>query len=99
MQMLSVKILIAVYLSHISVFSYKNSRLCRESLMLLEYHQKIGNFVSISKNLRDIKKLWSTPICRPDGFVIAREHIPLTAVRIYPAHPSRYGNPLTKSGS
>jgi hypothetical protein len=41
-QMLSVKILIAVYLSHLPVFPYKNLRLYREYMMLLEYHQKFG---------------------------------------------------------
>jgi hypothetical protein len=54
-QMLSVKFLIAVYLLHLTILSYKNLRLCRESMMLLEYHKKCRNFVSISKNLRDIK--------------------------------------------
>ena len=39
--MLSVKILIAVYFLHLPFFSYKNLSLCRESLMLLEYHKKI----------------------------------------------------------
>ena len=43
-KMLSVNILIAVYSSHLLVFSYKILRLCRESLILLESHQKIGSF-------------------------------------------------------
>jgi hypothetical protein len=54
-KMLAVNFLIAVYFSHLAFFSYKNLILCRESLMLLEYHKKIWNFVSISKNLTDIK--------------------------------------------
>jgi hypothetical protein len=41
-QQLSVKFLIIIYLSHLPVISCKNLRLCRESLMLLEYHKKIG---------------------------------------------------------
>jgi hypothetical protein len=41
MQMLSVKILIAVYFSHLTFFSYKNLTLCIESLILLEYHKKV----------------------------------------------------------
>ena len=39
-QMVTVKILIVISLSHLPFFSYKNLRLCRESLMLLEYHKK-----------------------------------------------------------
>jgi hypothetical protein len=42
LKMLSVNFLIAIYFSHLLVFSYKNLRLCRESLILLEYHKKIG---------------------------------------------------------
>ena len=38
--LLSVNILIAVYFSHLPVFSYKNLRLCKESLILLESYQK-----------------------------------------------------------
>ena len=41
---MSKNFLIAIYFSHLPVFSYKNLRLCKESLMLLEYHQKIGTF-------------------------------------------------------
>jgi hypothetical protein len=44
--MLSVKILIAVYFSHLLVFSHKTLGLCRESLILLEYHKKKKNFLS-----------------------------------------------------
>lgn len=49
--------LITIYSSHLPLFSCKSLRLCRESLMLLEYHPKKWNFVSISKNLRNIKFL------------------------------------------
>jgi hypothetical protein len=47
--------LIAVYFSHRPVFPYENLRLCRESLMLSEYHQnklELSVILSISKILR-----------------------------------------------
>ena len=53
-KILSVNFLIAVYFSHLPDFAYKNLRLCGESLILLEYHPKNWNFLSISKILRDI---------------------------------------------
>jgi hypothetical protein len=34
------RFLIALYFSHLFVFSYKNLTLCRESLMFLEYPKK-----------------------------------------------------------
>ena len=43
-QILSENFLIAVYFSHLPVFSYKNLNFCREFLMLFEYHQKFGIF-------------------------------------------------------
>jgi hypothetical protein len=43
-KMLSVNFLPAIYFLHLQAFSCKNSRLCRECLMLLEYYQKIGTF-------------------------------------------------------
>jgi hypothetical protein len=48
------RFLIALYVSHLSVFSYKNLTLCRESLMFLEYPKKFRNFLSIAKLLSDI---------------------------------------------
>jgi hypothetical protein len=38
------EILIAIYFLHLPVFSYKNLKLRRESLMLLESHKKNGTF-------------------------------------------------------
>ena len=40
MHMFSVNILLAVYFSHLWVFSHKNLGLCRELLMLLDYYKK-----------------------------------------------------------
>ena len=53
--MLSMNLLIAVYFSHLLVFSYRILRLSRESFILLGYHQKNWNFLSTTKNLSDIK--------------------------------------------
>jgi hypothetical protein len=49
MLLVSVKILIAVYLSHLHIFSYKNLRLCRESMILLECHKKLELCVYIKE--------------------------------------------------
>jgi hypothetical protein len=44
------------YFSHLPVFSYKSLRLCRESLMLLEYHEKKELSVYIKEStVGDIK--------------------------------------------
>jgi hypothetical protein len=48
------RFLIALYFSHLSIFSYKNLTLCRESLMFLEYPRIFRNFLSIAKLLSDI---------------------------------------------
>jgi hypothetical protein len=48
------RFLIALYFSHLSVFSYKNLTLCRESLMFLEYSKKVRNFLSTAKLPSDI---------------------------------------------
>jgi hypothetical protein len=45
-----------IYFSHLPVFSYKSLRLCRESLMLLEYHKKNELSVYIKEStVGDIK--------------------------------------------
>jgi hypothetical protein len=52
-------IIFTVYSSHLPIFSYKNLRLCREPLTIdvIGISQKIGNFLSISQNLAQLKIL------------------------------------------
>ncbi len=54
--MLSENLLIAIYISHFPVFSYKNLRLGGESLMLLEYHKKweLSGYIKESKGYKKI---------------------------------------------
>ena len=63
--MLSVKILIAVYFSHLLVISYKDLGMCRESLILLEYHKKLELSVYI-KGSEGYKVVIDFPVHDPE---------------------------------
>ena len=62
---MSKNFLIAVYFSHdLPVLSYKNLRLCRESLMILEYHQNIWNYISVYNKESKRYKIFGVDLVR-----------------------------------